>query len=383
MKHQLPALRRTIGLVALLSLVGAGSGVADAAGAGHAVAATATAAFYDGTTDLGATVPTSVAVAPGGRQAFVGVTAGSGPSGYSAALDVLDTATGAVTATIALPAASSERLGQLGFSPDGSRLYVLTGQALSVVDTATDTVLTSVAAPVQTTAPGWLQGALTGLAVSPDGTSVYVSQYGATAYRQNGPARVLVFSPTTGAFTTSVTLPGTYGYANGMLVRGGTDAYVSTDAGLVHLAVGAGAAPTVLATVAQPAGESGTDGVAISPDGSRIYAVATNTGLVHVISTATDTITGTITFSSGYLDLRYPVVSGDGSSLYVVDDDVNGPKVRVANTATRKVGRPLTDIDTDQLWGAAPGAGGSTLLLTGVATPADGGAGSVQFLPTH
>ncbi|MDH6131309.1 DNA-binding beta-propeller fold protein YncE [Kitasatospora sp. MAA4] len=378
MKHQLRGLSRTIGLVALLSMIAAGTGVADAAGVRSAAPAT----VYDGTTALGSTFfPSSVVVAPGGRQAFVGVTATStGPTGYSAALDVLDTTTGAVTATIALPAPSSEVIEQLGFSPDGSRLYALTGQTLSVVNTTTDTVLTSVTAPAQTTAQGWLQGTLSGLAVSPDGSSVYVSQSGATAYRQNGPARLLVFSTAASAFTTSVQLPGAYGYADDVLVRGnGRDAYVSTGAGLVHVAVG-GAQPTVVATVAQPASEHGTDGAVISPDGTKVYAIANGTGLVHVISTATDTITSTITVVSGYADLRYPTVSSDGSTLYAVNDDVsNGPSVAVADIATGRLGDPLTDLDADEIWGAALSADSGTLLLAG--TSADSG-GLLQFQPT-
>ncbi len=74
------------------------------------------------------------------------------------------------------------------------------------------------------------------------------------------------------------------------------------------------------------------DGVAVSPDGSRVYVANLGSGTVSVIDTATDTVAGTVNVGT------FPVgvaVSPDGSQVYVADDV--GNTVSVIDTATDTV----------------------------------------------
>lgn len=164
-------------------------------------------------------------------------------------------------------------------TPDGSRAYVanLSGSDVSVVDTATNTQIATIPTGPFTT----------GVAVSPDGTHVYAT------------------------------------YASG----GGQLAVIST------------ATDTVTATVS--IGAVAATGVAVSPDGTRVYVMATEEPFVPsingvaVVSTATNTVTGFYeddnlgdnNSSDGSI-----AVSPDGSKVYATD--AGGSSVDVFSTAT-------------------------------------------------
>src|SRR5512145_74001 len=83
----------------------------------------------------------------------------------------------------------------------------------------------------------------------------------------------------------------------------------------------------------------GTDplGVAISPDGSRAYVTNSNygdTGSVSVIDTAKNKVVSTVNVGYKY----YPcgiAVAPDGKKLFVADRDING--ISVIDTATNTV----------------------------------------------
>ena len=74
------------------------------------------------------------------------------------------------------------------------------------------------------------------------------------------------------------------------------------------------------------------DGVAVSPDGSRVYVASSGTGTVSVIDTATDTVAATVIVVTGPNGVA---VSPDGSQVYVADDV--GNTVSVIDTATDTV----------------------------------------------
>ena len=74
------------------------------------------------------------------------------------------------------------------------------------------------------------------------------------------------------------------------------------------------------------------DGVAVSPDGSRVYVASSGRGTVSVIDTATDTVAGTVNVGT------FPVgvaVSPDGSRVYVAN--LGSGTVSVIDTATDTV----------------------------------------------
>ncbi|MFF3115720.1 hypothetical protein ACFVSN_41870 [Kitasatospora sp. NPDC057904] len=268
------------------------------------------------TVELG-TSPVSVAVTPDGRKAYVSVKDGT----HGARLKVVDTLSGAVTATVTLTTGFGADAGPVTLSPDGSRAYVLFGTSrkvplsvLGTVDTATDTLVSSTDAPDQPRPDGTNPGGLGSLAVSPDGSRVYVTQDGPAAFHrppQEG-ARVLEFSPQQQAYTAAVPVPGHY--LGSVVARAcGDDAYVGTDEGLVHLDTGA-EPPAVAGTVAATAGT--VVALALSPDGTRLYGVG-DTGTGYTVDTATDTVTAATNIAPGQR-LENPSVSADGTRLYAI-----------------------------------------------------------------
>ncbi|MFJ9692332.1 YncE family protein [Kitasatospora sp. NPDC101183] len=279
--------------------------------------------------------PKSVAVSPDGRKAYVSV----GHTTSGARLDVVDTQSGAVTAEVVLNPGFEISVGQVAVSPDGSRVYVLYGlgrhlqlSMLAVLDTATNTVIAKVAAPDQPRPDPerTTTGRLSALAVSDDGSRVFVAQEGPK--RPNRPiqegARILQFSAWDLTYTAAVTVPGKY--TGGVAVRpGGGDAYISTDEGLSLLDT-SGDTPVLEKTLADRDGWLA--GLAVSPDGSRLYQVHTG-GAGTVVDLSTSTVDSTFTVESGAS--RWSLaLSDDGSRLYSV---AQNSKVLSIDTDTNAV----------------------------------------------
>lgn len=80
---------------------------------------------------------------------------------------VVDTATNTVVANIAMGGGSYYPFG-LDINPSGTRLYVTNDASIRVIDTSTNTIIATVPVGV----------APSGVAVSPDGSHVYVTSYG-------------------------------------------------------------------------------------------------------------------------------------------------------------------------------------------------------------
>ena len=222
--------------------------------ASNAVTGTVT---VDATVSQGAS---RVAFTPDGRSAYV---TGHNP------VSVIDMSAGAVAATVPVRDGPVE----LAVSPDGASVYLslLNSSEIRVVDTASNTVTTSFD-------PGG-SGTGGGLAVAPDGRSVYLCR--------DGELRVLDAS--TGAVRTTVPVDGTAQYV--VLSRDGQRAYVSTidpsQIAVVDLASGA-----VTATV--PGGGPNAS-LAISPDDRFVYVANGDDGTLTVIDTGTTSVIATIT----------------------------------------------------------------------------------------
>jgi YVTN family beta-propeller protein len=204
-----------------------------------------------------------VAAIPGGSRVYVTHLV-AGPAG-SAGVHVIDAATTTVIATIPLT-----QPGDLAVSPDGSRVYVTAAGAyntgaVSVVATATNRVVATI--PVT--------GA-SGVAVSPDGGKVYVS--------------------------------------------GNPVSVIET------------ATNRVVATIPV----SATGAVAVAQDASKVYVADPTVGSVYVIETTTNAVTATIPFVYGPFDLT---VSPDGSKVYVAGLPPGQPNagLSVIDTATNTV----------------------------------------------
>jgi len=174
-------------------------------------------------------VPAAVTVSPNGETAYVvgGTT-----------LTYVDLATRKATAAV--------RLSTLGYttalvlSADGSTAYVDGGTSVAVVDTATGTVTRTLTAGTDLNE---------GMAVSPDGTTLYTA--GGGAYPAPG------------------------------------DLYeVNTASGATTASVAVGTTP---------------DGVVLSADGSQAYVSGSATNTVSVVDTATNTRASTWSFGTGRL----------------------------------------------------------------------------------
>jgi YVTN family beta-propeller protein len=157
-------------------------------------------------------------------------------NGYNHGVFVIDAATNEVTATVTLPEESFSY--GIAVSPDGTKVYVtnMENDSVSVIDAATNAATATVTLP-----------ALSGpreVTVSPDGTKVYVTN----EFSNN----VLIIDTATNDVTATVTLP-------------------------------AGSYPW---------------GVAVSPDGTKVYVMNSHSGSVSIIDTATNDVT-TVTLPAG------------------------------------------------------------------------------------
>ena len=182
-------------------------------------------------------------------------------------VSVIDTATNTVTTNIAVGAFA---IG-VAVSPDGSKVYVTNGYSgsVSVIATATDSVIGS---PIPVGLFPW------GVAVTPDGSKVYVTNSSFTT--------VSVIATATDTVTTTVTV--------GTMPRGvavtpdGSKVYVANQLS-DSVSVIDTATNTVTATI--PVGTE-PFGVAVTPDGSKVYVTIASSGNVSVIATATDMVIG-------------------------------------------------------------------------------------------
>ncbi|MBV6696830.1 YncE family protein [Kitasatospora aureofaciens] len=351
-RTSLPSLRRAVCVAAVLSVFGAGTAAA-APSAGRSVI---------GPVAVGGTAG-AVVLSPDGRQAFV-VTNDWAHS--TAAVKVVDTGSGAVAATVPLPGSAS----QVAVSPDGTVVYALAGKAVTVIDTADDSVLSTFPLPDQPLPNGWDpqqawgQGALKSVAVSPDGSSLYIGQDGAGTFHERGNARVLVLDAETGVLSGSVET--TVGDIGDILVHpDGKDVYVSSASGfgLVHLDV-EDAQPTVVKTVIGSSGDWVITGATMNTDGSYIYATFGNSARMQVIRTADDTPLAAVTMGTGTTyRLDHPVLSHDNLMLYMPAED--SAKGSTVDTLDNIRGRVLTPIPgVGPVSGAAISRDDTTLYLT-------------------
>ncbi|EHB49998.1 40-residue YVTN family beta-propeller repeat protein [Mycolicibacterium rhodesiae JS60] len=303
----------------------------------------------------------SLAISPDGKRVYVlnGNTNGNG------AVSVIDTATKKVTATVNVKLNPQD----LAVSPDGRYVYVtdLTyststtpgGGAVQVIDTATNVVIATISVT---------SGSTTAVAVSLDGSRVYAvdtSYWGnCSGICDNGLIKVIDtatnsvgatiashgFSPSYHNGTALAFSPdGTKLYVTGRLFVRGTNGS-TTESSVVAVVDTAGNA--INATINIGGFDLHTEGLAVSPDGSRLYVVSNNpadtsgvisdTGsMVSVVDTATKVVTATIPIglAGTFKDLA---ISPDGSTLYAASLFTN--TVAVIDTSTNHVVTTIHDI---------------------------------------
>ncbi|HEY1309093.1 MAG TPA: bifunctional YncE family protein/alkaline phosphatase family protein [Vicinamibacterales bacterium] len=228
-----------------------------------------------------------VGFSPSGDRIWVGGGAGNDARIFRQLPD------GSYTADGTIPISGGSAPSGLSLNANGSRVYIALNQTnlVAVIDTATRAILTRI--PVGTYPYTTVMSA--------DGTKVYVSNWGG---RVPGPT-----DTTDGMFPVAVD-PRT-----GIPISG-TVSVISTATNTVMTSIDVGLHPT---------------GMALSPDGSRLYVTNANSDTVSVIDTATDSVAKTI--HVGHLGPgRVPIlgsspnavtVSPDGRTLYVANASEN------------------------------------------------------------
>jgi YVTN family beta-propeller protein len=239
----------------------------------------------------------------------------AGPFAYVAdggfgTVSVIDIETNAVIATISLPAGTQP--GQLAVSPDGTRVYVSTGNALAVIDTATNSVVVpSIPVGLGTRS----------VAISPDGRFAYV------AVQFEG--RVTIVDTTTNAVVATVN---TGGQPTGLkMTPDGSRVYVANSLSGTVSVIDA-ITETIIATIPV---EYNPQDLEMSPDGTRVYVSNFSAASVSVIDTGSNMVVATI--SVGFVPSGMDTTP-TGGRLYVVD---NG-SVAVIDTATNTLSGRVT-----------------------------------------
>lgn len=204
-----------------------------------------------------------------------------------------------------------------------------------------------------------------GIAVTPDGSQLWVADTGPQTHRSS-PTAITLISTATDKVTATLPIPAAPEQI--AFSPSGATAYVTTTDGLWVYNTATDQVTAVIRGLGDPFG------VAISPDGSTVYVTNTQAGELAVIDAATNRVTGTIPV--GQLPWQV-VVSSNGQTIYVADPDSN--EVSVISASSDKVtstipiaGDPVSlalTPDGSQLW-----VGG---LTSGIITVLDAATESV------
>jgi len=223
-------------------------------------------------------------------------------------VSVINTATNTVIATIPVGALPQG----IAVTPDGSEVYVshADAQAVFIIDTLTNTVVDIVGLPNRSQE----------VEITPDGMKAYVVV-------QDGNA-VAVINTATRTVTNVI---GGFNSPHGIgITPDGTKAYV-TNFGPSHSGTTVSvidiSTNTIIATI--PVGQ-GPIGVAVTPDGTKVYVANNVTSTVSVINTATNTVIATLPTVGGLIDVE---ITPDGTEAFVT----GGPSTTIIDTATDTV----------------------------------------------
>lgn len=222
--------------------------------------------------------PQDVAVSPTGKVVYATVTSGDTGPGGSDVVAAIDTATNKVTADIKVGPAPR----QVVFSPDGSTAYVTAETGIYEISTATNKVVRVIPEAGATNGPQ-------GIAVSPNGATLYVTNPGAgTVVAMDAASGKVIASASGLAEPEAVTV-----------TPNGSTLYV---ADMNSDSVSVLSAATLKTTATVSVGRLPMS-VTVSPDGSQVWVGNGFTGDVSVISTATNSVAATLAQGTGTSNL--------------------------------------------------------------------------------
>lgn len=262
--------------------------------------------------DLGlGTAPQAIAFSPDGRKAYVANTG---------SVSMINTVTNRVLVpNVHLSTTAPAVPNGIVASPDGKRVYVAGGASgVFVLDAA---LIQQIPAEAITglTAGGGILNSPQGLAITPDGTLLFVADNHAggaiTTVNIAGKAVVssVVFGPSLVPLGVAVSPDGKKAYVAVTDTSFATPDFVAVLDGVSgaqtgSIPIGFNATPT---------------GVAISPDGSRVYVSNRAANAVSVISTADNSVTQI----TGVTAPTVIAISPDGAKAYVASYSNNGVSV--------------------------------------------------------
>lgn len=212
--------------------------------------------------------PYEQVVTPDGKWLYVSVENLNAPTNTSInTIAVINTATNTVSTNISVPASS----GALALSPDGSLLYTGSADTLSVISTATNSILYEL--------PLKIENPYGGIATSPDGSKVYVTNVSANTVS-------VINTPVTSTSKVTAIIP--VGVAPYIILASpdGSRVYTSNEDAKAENSISVidAATNTVIATIPEPI----PVGMSISPDSKNLYVDLSNNNAIDVIDTKTN-----------------------------------------------------------------------------------------------
>jgi LPXTG-motif cell wall-anchored protein len=230
----------------------------------------------------------------------------------------------------------------VAFSPDGSTAYLVQGNDGTLLGDASLIVLDArTLSPVSASIPAGYRGAGVNhaIAMAPNGSKAYVSL---------GTGVIRPFYPSTLTFGPAISV-GTAGIGQIVFTPNGTKAYVAiTDNGsgalVKEIDVTSDRVTSTISTCAGP------NGLAITPDGLKLFVNCAD-GNVAVVETTGNTVLTTFT-PVGHLQGTTISMAPDGASVYVTAFLVSTTVTSVIDTTSYTVEHQFTDEPKDVAFSA-------------------------------
>jgi YVTN family beta-propeller protein len=277
-----------------------------------------------------------VRIAPNNAFAFVTFAGGS-------TIHIIDTATNRSIGTVSVPVGNDEGQPDVVFNPDGTQAYVASKFAGGVL--VINPTTRRVAAVIPLPAGDFAQARI---AVSPDGQRLYVATGVADRWDPVGqfwvPAvsRIFIVDAATRSVVGTIDDARLLGVPVNLAVRPDGGALFATYASGFFFVVDV-ATRTVSGSVSYRADPGGASDAVVSPDGRTAY-ISTIYG-ISVVDTTVPAISTTIPFTEIFVGSFVPgglALTPDGSRLYVTSQTAEqgpdrDPAVAVIDTNTRQV----------------------------------------------
>lgn len=251
----------------------------------------------------------------------------------------------------------------LAVSPDGDELYVSqngvspygSGTTVNVIDTSTNASLATVTVG---TGPQ-------GIAFTPDGAKAYVANYGDGTGTPGYTVTVINTSTRSTSTITLATGSGAYAVA---VSPTGSRAYVANSADNTVSVINT-SDDTVAGVVT---GLNSPKGVAVSSDGSKVFVTNSGNNTVSVIDTSTNTISGTVSVGTSPIGItvdptgRYVYVANNGTNtMSVIDSTSNTVIATLSDFGTQPFGLASSP-DGARVYASMNGSGRTAVIDTGM-----------------